>query len=129
MDIQSLPVELHEKILVNINDDTKIELVCKLWNEICKKEVIKKIRFPCICSELWPGYLEPCKSKIHRCICKKSPHHAKACRAKNHPCICQDDRDSVHHALMCRGENHPCICNQYSNFVLYCRHSGRCRFI
>jgi hypothetical protein len=39
MDIQSLPVELQEKILVNITIDTKIELVCKLWNEICKKEV------------------------------------------------------------------------------------------
>ena len=129
MDIQSLPVEIQEKILVNVTIDTKIELVCKLWNEICKKEVIKKIRVPCICSNLWPGYLKPCKSKIHRCICKKSPHHAKACRAKNHPCICQDDRESVHHALMCRGENHPCICNQYSNFVLNCRHRGRCGFI
>ena len=129
MDIQRLPVELQEKILVNVTIDTKIELVCRLWNEICKKERIKKIRVPCICSNLWPGDLNPCKSKIHRCICKKSPHHAKACRANNHPCICQDDRDSVHHALMCRGENHPCICNQYSNFVLYCRHSGRCRFI
>jgi hypothetical protein len=55
MDIQSLPVEIQEKILVNITTDTKIELVCKLWNEICKKEVIKKIRFSCICLDLYPA--------------------------------------------------------------------------
>ena len=40
MDIQRLPVELQEKILVNVAIDTKIELVCKLWNEICKKHPI-----------------------------------------------------------------------------------------
>ena len=150
MNILSLPVELQEKILVNIPHETKIELVCHLWNEICKKEVIVNRRFSCICLEvcLSPRSFDQCKSSRHKCICnlsvhyarvcratnhpcicKNSPHHAKYCKGTSHPCICKDDPDSVHHALMCRGENHPCICNEYSNFSLYCKHRGRCGII
>ena len=107
-------------------------------------------RFQCVCLEVFfsPKSFKQCKSKRHKCICnysvhhailckatnhpcicKNSPHHAKFCKGTSHPCICLDDRDSVHHALMCRGENHPCICNRYSNFVLHCKHKGRCGFI
>ena len=131
MNILSLPTEIQEKILVNINEETKIELVCRLWNNICKKEVIVNRRFQCVCLEVCfsPKSIKQCKSKRHKCICKNGPHHAKFCKGTSHPCICLDDRDSVHHALMCRGENHPCICNRYSNFVLHCKHKGRCGFI
>ena len=150
MNILSLPVELQEKILVNIPHETKIELVCHLWNEICKKEVIVNRRFSCICLEvcLSPRSFDQCKSKRHKCICnlsvhrarvcratnhpcicKNGPHYAKYCKATTHPCICKDDPDSVHHALMCRGVNHPCICNRYLNFTRNCKHRGRCGFI
>jgi hypothetical protein len=150
MNILSLPVELQEKILVNIPHETKIELVCHLWNKICKKEVIVNRRFSCICLELrlTAGPFDKCKSSRHKCICnlsvhyarvcratnhpcicKNGPHHAKYCKGTNHPCICKDDPDSVHHALMCRGENHPCICNRYLNFTRNCKHKGRCGFI
>ena len=150
MNILSLPVELQEKILVNIPHETKIELVCHLWNEICKKEVIVNQRFHCNCLELrlTAGPFDQCKSKRHKCICnlsvhhsrvcratnypcicKNSPHHAKYCKGTSHPCICKDDPDSVHHALMCRGINHPCICNRYLNFTRNCKHKGRCGFI
>ena len=150
MNILSLPVELQEKILVNIPHETKIELVCHLWNKICKKEVIVNRRFSCICLELQltAGPFDECKSSRHKCICnlsvhharvcratyhpcicKNGPHHAKYCKAMTHPCICKDDPDSVHHALMCRGVNHPCICNRYLNFSINCKHRGRCGFI
>ena len=150
MNILSLPIEIQERILININEETKIELVCHLWNEICKKEVIVNQRFHCNCLELrlTAGPFDQCKSKRHKCICnlsvhhagvcratnhpcicKHGPHHAKYCKSTTHPCICKDDPDSVHHALMCRGGNHPCICNEYSNFSLYCKHKGRCGFI
>ena len=150
MNILSLPVELQEKILVKISDETKIELVCHLWNEICKKEVIVNQRFHCNCLELrlTAGPFDQCKSKRHKCICnlsvhhagvcratnhpcicKHGPHHAKYCKSTTHPCICKDDPDSVHHALMCRGENHPCICNRYLNFTRNCKHCGRCGII
>ena len=46
MILTELPTELQEKILVNITDNTKLNLVCSLWNEICKKEVIRNLRFP-----------------------------------------------------------------------------------
>ena len=150
MNIISLPIEIQERILINVNEETKIELVCHLWNEICKKEVIVNQRFHCICLELplTAGPFDQCKSKRHKCICNLSVHHARVCRATNHPCICKhgphhakyckgtthpcickDDPDSVHHALMCRGENHPCICNRYLNFTRNCKHKGRCGFI
>ena len=50
MILTELPTELQEKILVNITDNTKLNLVCSLWNEICKKEVIRNLRFSCICN-------------------------------------------------------------------------------
>jgi len=128
MSILSLPIELQERILVNIADDTKIELVCQLWNEICKKKIIHNLRFPCICLTS-PHHAVVCKSIEHICICKEGPHHAMACNVLEHPCICLDDPDSVHHALRCRGDNHPCICNPNANFVINCRHTGMCNFI
>ena len=64
MNIISLPIEIQERILINVNEETKIELVCRLWNEICKKEVIVNRRFGCVCLELCltAGSFDQCKS-------------------------------------------------------------------
>ena len=78
MNILSLPVELQENILVNIPHETKIELVCRLWNEICKKEVIVNRRFSCICLELCLTLVHLISVNLrHKCICNLSVHHAK----------------------------------------------------
>ena len=123
MNILSLPIEIQEKILVNINEETKIELVCRLWNDICKKEVIVNRRFQCVCLEVCfsPKSIKQCKSKRHKCICNYSVHHAIVCKATNHPCIC---KNGVHHALLCRAEKHPCICNGNPNFDSTCKYKG-----
>ena len=111
MILTELPTELQEKIIGNINDDTRINLVCTLWNEICKKEIIKDLRFPCICNtNIWNAM--KCKSRKHQCICltdKDSIHYAFRCRAAtNHPCICSNG--TPNHSTVCKAIKHKCIC-------------------
>ena len=72
MIITEFPIELQEKILGNVKDNTRLNLVCTLWNEICKKDIIKDLRVPCICN----------KSVFHAMKCKQNTDlsHAKTLR-------------------------------------------------
>ena len=81
--IIDLPIEIQENILVNIDTNTKLESVCLLWNEICKKNVIKNVRIPCVCT--------------------KSPHHAMVCNGMGHPCIYNGN---LNYDLNCKSPNH-----------------------
>ena len=111
MILTDLPYEIQEKIIINIKDDTRLNLVCTLWNEICKKQIIKDLRFPCICNNnIWNAM--KCKSTKHICICltdKDSIHYALRCRALEHPCICSNG--TPNHSTTCRAITHNCICN------------------
>mgnify|MGYP003992410505 FL=1 len=104
MILTEFPIELQEKILGNVKDNTRLNLVCLLWNEICKKDIIKDLRVPCICN--------------------KSVFHAMKCKSRNHPCICLNDKESIHYALKCRALEHPCICSNGTP-----NHSTTCRAI
>tara|TARA_B110000305_G_C19071765_1_gene461993 strand:- start:158 stop:559 length:402 start_codon:yes stop_codon:yes gene_type:complete len=115
--ILDLPIEIQENILVNIDTNTKLESVCLLWNEICKKNVIKNVRIPCVCTKS-PHHAMVCNGMGHPCICIGSPHHALRCRGINHPCICIG---GTHHAWRCRWINHPCIYNGNLNYDLNCK--------
>ena len=121
MIITALPYEIQEKIMVNIKDDTRLNLVCTLWNEICKKQIIKDLRFQCICNtNIWNAM--KCKSTKHHCICLNdldSIHYALKCRALEHPCICSNGTSN--HSTTCRSIIHNCICD----IDMY--HRMRCR--
>ena len=111
MNILELPIELQEKIITNINNDTKLNLVCSLWNDICKKKIVKVLREPCVCL-ISPGYAMICKSINHPCICmedKDSAHCAWRCRADTHPCTCRNG--CANHPTTCRADTHLCICD------------------
>jgi len=129
MNITQLPIEIQELIIVNINDDTKLNLVCSLWNEICKKETIKLSGLNCICKlSLW--YIIKCKSKIHHCICnidKESVHYALRCRATSHPCICKNGE--LNHVTTCRANTHLCVCNIDMHFTTRCRSSKHITYL
>lgn len=111
MILTELPIEIQEKILVNVIDNTKLNLVCSLWNELCKRDIIKDKRFPCICN-LSVFHAIKCKSRKHVCICLNdidSIHYALRCRATEHPCICSNG--TPNHSTTCRSKIHNCICN------------------
>lgn len=118
MQINQFSPEILEVIFIYVPYDNKIELVCKLWNEICSKEIIKNQRIPCLCLQN-PYMAILCKALIHECVCHISPHYAGACRyGGEHPCICIG---SPHDAIMCKGEEHLCICEEGQHSALRCR--------
>ena len=127
MIITELPIEIQEKIIIKVNDNTKLNLVCILWNQICKKNVIKNRRFPCICS-LSLFHAIRCTASEHPCICLTdidSIHYALKCKASEHPCICNNG--TLNHPTTCRAINHVCICQKSTHHMFRCR-STHCYF-
>jgi len=123
MNITELPTEVQELIIVNVDENIKLNLVCFLWNEICKKKVIKLRRSNCIC-KISLYHVFECPSKIHQCICnldKESIHYAFRCKAKTHPCICKNG--TPNHVTTCRANKHMCVCNMGKHFRNRCKSS------
>lgn len=116
--IQSLPNELLEIIFINIKKttDTKIELVCKRWNQICLNPIIYSLRIPCLCS----SYNNECNAVIHKCICLKGPYHALHCRSSTHPCICNKGPNN---AYRCKSKIHQCICLKGILNIIQCKNN------
>ena len=85
MNILELPTEVQENILSNVDKETRLQLVCKLWNEICKKKYVSKMRPICLCDT---KFIFKCPTTMHKCICNLGTYSTIHCKARVHPCVC-----------------------------------------
>ena len=115
MNIIELPIEIQENIIIHVDKQTQIQLVCKLWNEICKKKPISNKRDDCTCLD----NVYKCTTFFHKCICPMGSFSSINCRGHYHKCVCNIS------ALNCKykGE-HPCICKNSARSAGFCRYSG-----
>lgn len=110
MDISQIPIEILENIFKYIEKENKIELVCKLWNQICLNPNLNKIRIKCLCNLSLPtNYSKNCNSKTHNCICDISPKYAYYCKSNKHKCIC--NKNNLLNIYQCKSNNCICVCN------------------
>jgi len=127
MHINNFPIEILEKIFTYINYDTRLELVCSLWNNICIQKFMIKYRISCKC-HLNPYSKNKCKSYYHECICMITPNHTLICIAKNHQCVCNlisiinSNILSPNYITNCKSKNHPCVCHLGVHFRLNCNY-------
>lgn len=117
MNINFLPKELLQKIFIDVGGNTKLELVCRRWNENCKTKYVVINRPKCIC---FKGYekIKLCKSKYHFCICNLGLREAMFCKSKNHICVCLK---GINFNMVCNSKNHPCLCSLGPPYDKNCR--------
>ena len=128
MKINDLPIEILENIFIYLNYETKLELVCKLWYNICKKKYIKNYRKKCTC-HLNPYSKIKCTSNHHECICMITPNHTKICIARKHYCVCNlisimnSNISNPNYISNCKSLKHPCVCHLGNYFRENCKYS------
>ena len=130
MNINNLPIEILKNIFIYLNYETRLELVCKLWNNICKQKYMINYRKKCTC-HLNPYSKNKCSSYYHECICMITPHHAMACIATNHYCVCNlisiinNNIMSPNYITNCKSKNHPCVCHLGNHFRQNCNYNHK----
>lgn len=128
MEINHLPIEILENIFIYLNNDTRLELVCKLWYMICQKKYMQKYRKKCLC-HLNPYSKIKCSSYYHECICTITPNHTIICNAKEHICVCNlislinSNINTPNYITNCKSKNHYCVCHLGDYFRRNCNNN------
>ena len=130
MELNNFPIEILEHIFTFINSNTKLELVCKKWNNICKNNYMINYRIPCTC-HLNPYLKKKCTSKHHECICTITPYHTIICAANKHICVCNyisilnnNRLNNPGYTENCKSDKHPCICHLGNYFKNNCKNNN-----
>ena len=127
MNINDLPIEILQKIFTYINYETRIELVCKLWNDICNTNYMINFRKKCTC-HLTPYSNNKCIAHYHECVCMITPHHTIICLSEIHQCVCNlvsiinSNIMSPNYIMNCKSSNHPCVCHLGGHFRQNCKY-------